>query len=61
MVRVWKYLIIKKLYNEPLENGDAVSAADVVRNLSREGLVVHKEEVKFSHIADEELFKAIGE
>ena len=45
----------------PLENGDAVAAADVVCDLSSVALVVHQEELKFPDVGNEELFETIGE
>ena len=45
----------------PLKNLDTVAAADVVRNLRREALVVHQEKVNFPHVADKELLQAVRE
>ena len=35
----------QSLKDAPLENSDAVAAADVVRNLGRVALVVHQQEI----------------
>ena len=45
----------------PLEDGDAVAAADVVGNLGGEALVVHQQEVQLPYVADQELLQTIGE
>ena len=45
----------------PLENGDAVTAADVVCNFSSEALVVHKEKIQFPDVANQELLETVGE
>lgn len=37
----------------PLEEGDAVAAADVVGDLSSEALVVHQQEVQLPYVADQ--------
>lgn len=44
----------------PLEDDDAVPAADVVRNLGSEALVVHQEDIDIPGVGDEELFQAVG-
>ena len=38
----------------PLEDGDAVAAADVVGNLGSEALVVHEKELNLGGVVDEE-------
>ena len=43
----------------PLENGDAVAAADVVRDLCRESLVVHQQEIQLPDVADQELLETV--
>lgn len=45
----------------PLEDGGAVSAADVVCDLSSEGLVVHQEDIEFPDVVDEELLETVRE
>ena len=45
----------------PLKNGDTVAAADVVRDLRRESLVVHQQEIQLPDVADQELLEAVGE
>ena len=45
----------------PLENDDTVATADVVCNLGRVAFVVHEEEVKFPHVADQKLLEAVRE
>ena len=47
--------------NVPLEDQDAVAAADVVRNFGREAFVVHEEKLNFPDVADQQLLQAIGE
>ena len=47
--------------NVPLEDGDAVAAADVVRDFGSEGLVVHKEKINFPDVVHQEFLEAIGE
>lgn len=45
----------------PLENGDAVAAANVVRNLRSKGLIVHEQEIELPDVANQELLEAVGE
>ena len=45
----------------PLQDDDAVTAADVVGNLSGEAFVVEEEEIELPDVADQELLEAVGE
>lgn len=45
----------------PLEEGNAVAAADVVGDLSSEALVVHQQEIQLPYVTDQELLQATGE
>jgi len=45
----------------PLQYRCAVSAADVVCNLSGVGFVVHKQELEFPNIVDKEFLETVGE
>ena len=47
--------------NIPLEDSDAVAAADVVRNLCCEALVVHQQEIQLPDVANQELLETVGE
>lgn len=47
--------------DEPLEDGNAVTAADIVCNFGSEAFVVHEEEVNFPHVANQELLEAVRE
>jgi hypothetical protein len=44
----------------PLKNGNAVLAADTMRNLRREALVVHQQELELANVVDNELLEPIG-
>jgi len=46
--------------NLPLEDGGAVSAADVVCDLSSEAFVVHEEKVNFPDVVHEEFLQSVG-
>lgn len=45
----------------PLEDSDAVAAADAVRDFCSKAPVVHEQEVEFADVVDHELFEAVGE
>ena len=51
----------QSLKDAPLENSDAVAAADVVRNLGRVALVVHQQEIQLPDVVDQELLETVGE
>lgn len=45
----------------PLQNNEAVAAADVVGNLGRVVFVVHEEKVNFPHVVDQKLLQTTRE
>jgi len=45
----------------PVENNSAVSAADIVCDLSSEGLIVHEENIDFTGVFHEEFLESIRE
>jgi len=45
----------------PRQDDNPIPTRDAVRNLSRELFVVHKQEVDFSEVVDDEFFETVGQ
>ena len=56
-----KTTFVRETGDEPLKDSDTVAATDVVCDLRSESLVVHQQKIQLPDVADQELFKAVGE